>query len=94
VVQVCKLSQYFSIQTQLLTMYNIMGVLEPITLLVFKLFLHHALFICTVLRAPPHSRDDQSGPSPPTNERPGFIGQAVCRTQKLSGGNSVRKLYM
>jgi hypothetical protein len=38
-------------------MYNIMGVSELITLLVFKLFLPHALFICTVLRAPPHSRD-------------------------------------
>ena len=34
-------------------MYNVMGVLELINLLVFKLFLPHALFICTVLLAPP-----------------------------------------
>jgi hypothetical protein len=78
-------------------MYDVMGVLELVNLLDFKLFLPHALFKCTVLcvRAPPSpSRDDQSGLSPPANEGPGIIGQAVCRTQKLSGGKSVRKLYM
>jgi hypothetical protein len=34
-------------------MYNVMGALELVNLLVFKLFLPHALFICTVLRTPP-----------------------------------------
>jgi hypothetical protein len=78
-------------------MYNVMGVLELINLIVSKLFLPHALFKCTVLSAPPPpppSRDDQSGLSPPTNEGPGIIRQAVCRTQKLPGGKSVGKLYM
>jgi len=46
--------------------------------------------VSTLCTPPP----DQSGPSQLTNEGTGIIGQAVCRTQKLSGGNSLRKLYM
>jgi hypothetical protein len=80
-------------------MYYVMGILELLNLLVFKLFLSHALFRCTVnlvlcahAPPPPPAPDDQSGPSTPINEGPGIIGQAGCRTQKLSGGDSVRKL--
>ena len=78
-------------------MYNVIGILELLNLLAFKLFLSHSLFRCTVklvLCVHPPPSYDQSGPSLLTNEGPGIIGQAACRTQKLSGGNSVRKLYM
>ncbi len=48
----------------------------------------------TLCTPPPPAPDDQSGPSLPTNEGPGIIGQAVCRTQKLSGGDSVGNLHV
>ena len=67
-------------------MYNV--IFELLNLLVFKLYLSHALFSCTVklvLCAPPSppTPDDESGPSLPTNEGPGIIGQAVFRLQPL-----------
>jgi hypothetical protein len=77
-------------------MYNV--IFDLLNLLVFKLYLSHALFSCTVklvlCAPPPPPPNDESGPSLPTNEGPGIIGQAGYRTQKLSGGDSVRKLTL
>jgi hypothetical protein len=53
-----------------------MGVLELINLLVFKLFLPHALFICTVLRAPP--------PPLPVTASQGLVRRPI-RGQESSG---------
>jgi hypothetical protein len=58
-------------------MYNVTGVLELINLLVFKLFLPHALFMCTVLRAPP--------PLPPSRDDLQGLVHRPMRGQELSG---------